>query len=807
MFVNNIKIAFRNLQKHKVYSLINIVGLGIGLAASFIVLQVVIHELSYDRFHKKGDRIFAIQHHNPSQDLEFPNTNYKDELAPYLKEIDPAIVNYVRISNWNSAFVQNPSQPDRLDTDQQIAFADTSFFNVFTFKLVKGNAATALKKPLTVVITEKMAEKYFGNQDPVGRKLLHRGPELFSFTDKKTTDAPFTKAKTTLLEVTGVMENTAANSTLEFEIIGSTDTGKKLDTLITAPYYETFLMLDSENSARSVLKKIPAACKFIDGYDYNSKNKYRLQPLFTMHANGPASENMMVKAFFGIALGILLLALFNYINLTTARAVVRAKEVGVRKTLGVSRFSLLGQFFTESMLITLLAFLLAVVLTFAFRPFFNDLLGFDIKISELKRIPFVSAAILVLVLTALLAGIYPSIILSGFSPAKVLRGNVLFNSKGLFARRVFIILQFGISTSLILGSVVAEKQISFMKNKNPGYNKEQLVNIDLGKKLSWKSWTLKQELKNRHGFENVSTSVYPLLGSFVGINHYNPVKREQAFIWSNTVDEDFIENMEVKVLIPIDKNIPPVDGYYYVITETTVKALGLTNDNAVGSDLFSEAKKPMGKVAGVIRDIDNLGPKVKMGAFILKVHDERKYRQPFQSLQVRLNPKDNIQQKIALLEKVYKQFEPERTFQYSFADDDFNEMFKEDLRVSKMLNVFMAIAVFIACLGLFGLVTFMTQIRMKEIGIRKVLGANVFSIVAMFSFEFVKLVIIAIVIGLGLSYLAVNEWLKNFAFQAEINWMIYILAGLISVFLAFITVGLQSMKAALQNPVNSLKIE
>jgi putative ABC transport system permease protein len=807
-----VKVAFRNLRKHKVFSLINIFGLGIGMAASFIILQFVVHELSYDRFHKNGDRLFQIQSYNPAQDHDFIWTDFESELAPHLMGIDQTITNYVRVSGRNDAIIKNPGKPGSTEKKQNIAFADTSFFSVFTFRLVKGNAATVLSRPMTVVISEKIAEQYFGDQEPVGRKLLYKGKDLFFFNEDEKSEKPSVTGQTELLEVSGVMEDMPPNSTLQYDLVCSLVTGIKLDTTFKTHQYDTYLMLGSGKSPESVLKKLPAARKFLNGDDYyigyNQKDKYRLQSLFTLHSSGFGSNNTTVKVFLGIALAVLLLALFNYINLTTARAVVRAKEVGLRKTLGVSRLSLFAQFFSESMVITLLAFSLALVIAATCRPFFNELLDFDIGISILKNSYFISSVIIVLVGTALLAGIYPAFVLASFSPAKVLRGNLVFGNKGLLARRVFIILQFTISTSLILGSTVVKKQVTFMRNKNPGFNKEQLVNINLGGRLARKSRIFKQDLKNRYGFEHVSTSNHAIPGSFNGIPYYNPITKEQANIFTNNVDEDFIENVGMKMLVPLDLNIPPnTFGYYNVVNETTIRELGLTKANAVGTELFSNANTPMGKIAGVVKNYDYMGPKIKPGIFMLQVHNGKELQHLMESLQVRLSPQDNKQEKIALLEKIYKTYETERPFEYSFADEDFNSMFAEELRISKLITVFMAIAVLIACLGLFGLVTFMTQTRMKEIGIRKVLGASALSIVGMLSLEFAKLVLIAIIIGLGLSYYATNQWLVNFAHQAEIGWIIYFAVGLISIVIALLTVSTQSLKAAWQNPVNSLKME
>ncbi|REA61689.1 hypothetical protein DSL64_12065 [Dyadobacter luteus] len=809
MLTNNLKIAFRNIGKHKVVSFINIFGLGVGMAACFIILQFVVHELSYDRFHVNGDRIYQIQGYDFMEDNESVWTEFEAELAPHLKSTDPSIVNYVRLGKGYDALISNASKPGGLRKKQSIAFADTSFFSVFTFPLLRGNPATALSRPMTIVISERVAEQYFGDQDPVGQKLIYKGNDLF-FYDEKKKDEPSFKGQTELLEVSGVMKNMASNSSLKYDLVSSVATGLKLDTAFSSPSYETYLMLGPKKLPENVLRKLPAARKFLNGDGssgvlYGLNDKFRLRSVHTLHSGEFGSQSTTVKVFFGIAMAVLLLALFNYINLTTARAVVRAREVGLRKTLGVSRLSLFGQFFSESMLTTVLAFLLALVLAIAGRQFFNELLGFEIDTSILANGYFISAVILVLVGTALLAGIYPSFVLAGFSPARVLRGNLVSDSKGLLTRRAFIIIQFAISTSLILGSVVVSKQVTHMKNRNPGYNKEQLVNIDLKGSISRKSRIIKQELKNRYGFDNVSTSQNPLLLYFSGISHYNPVKKTQTMIFTNRVDEDFIENVGMKMLVPINRNVPSVNGLYNVVNETIVKELGFTKENAVGQTLYSSENIPMGKIAGVVKNYDSGGPKRRSGAFLFQVHDGKELKDVMSSLQVRLNPRDNKHEKITQLEKVYKQYESEQTFTYSFADDDFNSMFSDDLRTSKLITVFMAIGVFIACLGLFGLVTFITQTRMKEIGVRKVLGASAFSIVGMLSFEFARLVLIAIVIGLGLSYFAADRWLQDFAHRTEISWAIYLGVGVISVCIALLTVSIQSMKAAMRNPVESLK--
>lgn len=805
MFLYHLKVAFRNIRKHKVFSFINIFGLGLGMAASFIILQFVVHELSYDRFHVNGDRIYQIQCYNPADQSSW--IEFEPEFAPYLKTTDPAITNYVRVYEGFDPLIKNPIKPDGPQNKQSIGFADTSFFSVFTFPLLRGNAITALSKPMTVVISERVANLYFGDQDPIGQKLLYTGKDLFYYDEKKR-DEPSVRRQTELLEVSGVMKNMASNSTIQYDMISSVTTGLKLDTANKTPIYQIYLMLGTGKSPDHVLKKLPAARKFLGGDQsniyYDPEDRYKLQSLHTLHSSEFGSSTTAAKVFLGIAMAVLLLALFNYINLTTARAAVRAKEVGLRKTLGVSRLSLFGQFFSESILITLLAFLLAVILAIGGRQTFNELLGFEVDTSILKDGYFISSVILVLLGTALLAGIYPSLVLASFSPTKVLRGIHGFG-KGLLTRRAFIVIQFAISTSLILGSVVVNKQVTHMKNKNPGYNREQLVNINLPGSSSRKSRIIKQELKSRYGFKNVSTSLNPLLFYFNGTGYYNPVRKMQLTLTYNRVDEDFITNVGMKMLVPLNRNVPATNGYHYVVNETTIKELGFTKENAVGQQLFSSRNLPMGKIAGVVKNYDFSGPKVKSGTFMLQVHDGRELKDNMPSLQVRLNPGDNKQEKIALLEKVYKQFEPDQAFSYSFADDDFNKLFQEDLRTSRLVTAFMAIAVFIACLGLFGLVTFMTQTRMKEIGVRRVLGATAASIVGMLSFEFAKLVIIAIAIGLGFAWYATNQWLQDFSYRTEIGWFIYAGVAIISICIALLTVSLQSLKAAMRNPVHSLK--
>jgi putative ABC transport system permease protein len=797
VFKNYTKIAFRNLWKYKIFTSINVIGLGVGMAISFIILQFVVSELSYDRFHKNGSRIFKVANYNPAE----PGINtfpvFKKEIAPYLVETNPSVKQFVRIKSLNGVLITNPDNPERSNIEQNFGFVDPSFFSVFSFKVLQSHPTTLLSRPFCVIISKNISEKYFGSKDPVGRKIRF-----------KTTRDDITSGNGQLLEVVGVMENPPVNSTIRFDFISSTATYESLNRDSPDFNYETFLVLDDPKSAENVAGKLSAACKFIKSFNYRENDIYRLEPLLSLHSEGMFSTSTKIKVFSGTAITILLLALFNYINLTTARATIRAKEVGIRKMLGVSRLSLMYLFFAESLLITISAFFLALILLGALRTSLNDLFVFQIEISSLTVKYFFAAVMLILISTAVIAGSYPALVLSNFNPVKVLKGNTSSGSQGMFLRRTLIVLQFTVSAILISGSFFVQKQISFLQHSNPGYNTDQLLNITLSRKLETKSRILKQDLKINHGFENVSSSNFSFLTGYNGMPFYNPATRKQQFMGSIRVDEDFVENIGIKLVAPLNTNLPgDENGYRYVLNETAVKELGLTNENVIGHQLYQHENEPSVRVAGVVKDFDIFGPKYKTGPFMLEIHDGKGAGYRLGCIQVRLSPKDDIQQKLALLEKVYKKYEPEWPFQYSFVDDDFERSFMDDLRISKIVQVFTIVAVFLACMGLFGLITFTTQTRTKEIGIRKVLGASILGLASLLSADFIRLVILSIALAMPLSYYFVDKWLQNFPVRVAVSWLPYALTALISIIIAIATISFQSIKAALKNPVDSLKID
>ncbi|GAB2790396.1 ABC transporter permease [Rhabdobacter roseus] len=795
MIHNYFKIAFRNLWKSRLFSVINVLGLSVGMTVSILIVQFVLHEWSYDRFHENEERIFRILSWNVEKGKEVSYPGFSSKLAPHLAENNPEIQKYTRIWRDSEVLIRNPDQSTELKAEKSFAFVDSTFFSIFTFNIRQGNPKTFLANPFTLVISKRIAEKYFGDENPLGKKMLYKGEHLF--------------------EVTGVMDNPPTNATLQFDFISSVKTFSILNEFAFdfLANFETYLLLDAQGSADKVEKSIAPACKFLQAMNYKEKDMYLLEPLKNLHFGASYTYNnksntKLVGIFFWIAASILFLALFNYINLTTARSTARAKEVGVRKTLGVNRLGLVGQFFTESVLVIMVAFLLALSLIGVFRQPFNELLGLEIDLAFLKSLPFIVALVIILMGSTFIAGIYPSLVLSKFAPAKVLKGNFLSKNNGGSLRHIFIVLQFVVSTALVLSSLVIQKQVTYMKEKDPGFNRDQVLNIRLGAMGAKRSQTFKNELFDQYGIQHVSTSDAFFHRGYAGYPYLNPRDKKELTIGQFDVDEDFVQNMGMRWKIELDKNVlPNHEGFYLVINELALKELGLTSSQAIGQELSTDPVGNSIKIAGVLEDFDIGNARSENKPFIVRIHSGKEPKKGFRFLQVRLGPKDDIQQKIALLERLYKKYESERPFEYSFLDEDFNNSFLAEMRMLKMIRIFTTVAIFVACMGLFGLITFTTQARLKEISIRKVLGADVLGVVRLLSVDFVKLVAVAIVIALPIAYYGMDKWLQDFFYRTEISWWIFALVGVVIITLALLTISFQAIRAALMNPVKSLRTE
>ncbi|OJW74007.1 ABC transporter permease [Spirosoma sp. 48-14] len=791
MLRNYLKIALRNLWKERFYSLISIGGLAAGISISVIIFQFVFHEWSYDSFHEKEESIYRIVSRN--EQSSYPA--FSSKLAEQLVRGNPEIKAYTRILRDKSAVIKSLENPTLINEETGFVFADQSLFSIFSFPLKYGNAKKCLERPFTVVISERVADKYFGKENPVGKTISYNGQHL--------------------LEVTGVANNVPTNSTLRFDFVSSQNTYQKINSFAfdNLPNFETFLLIDQKAAIPKIARNSKAANKLIGAVNYNDKDIYELEPLQELRFGNSYTynEKTSVKLLYvlsGISVLILFLALFNYINLATARATLRAKEVGVRKAIGANRFSLVKQFFLESTLVNFFAFILSFCLVLLFREPFNNLFQLEIDLSFLSSQKFIGILISLFLTSTLIAGSYPALILSSFSPIKVLKGNYISKNQGRRVRNTMMVFQFSVSATLILCSLMMQRQIDYIKDRDLGFNRNQVVSIKLSSKVSSKSDNFKKDIKSQAGVEHVSLSNTPFFKSYMEGKFQTKTSSKLTPLTMLEADADFVSNLGlIWKEKPTENAVVNADGFYVTLNENAVRALGYTNGNVIGQSIFPKDGQEYGKIVGVVKDFSLSGPLTDSKPMLFLVKKNTLVADGFRNMQVRLGKQDHISDKLAILEKIYHTYDPETPFLYSFLDDEFQNTFIAETRVLYMVQLFTAVAISLACLGLFGLLAFVGHTRLKEVSIRKVMGASIANILSLLSRDFLVLMVIAVLIAVPGAYYLMHLWLQGFAYRVEIHWWIFIVGSVISLAVGIITVIYQGLKVALANPVNALRSE
>jgi putative ABC transport system permease protein len=801
MLRNYLLTAFRTLWRSKLYSALNIGGLAVGLAVSLLILLFVVHEVTYDRFHAHADRIFRVYGKFKYGEQEIQTPAMSAAFGPAVQRANPDVVDFVRTgSPLGSGRVVVSSSPDQKAYETDFLFADPSLLTVFSFPLVAGDPKTALARPMTVLLTERMAEKYFGRENPVGKTLVLNGKHRF--------------------EVTGVLKNPPSNSTLDFNFVASmlshpvveraSDPLIKDDELalnnprVQLGAFQTYFLLKNREAVGRVTRSVAALVKATGGESQTSKTTFFFDPLTAVHLGGAnfgdTANARYVTVFGAIALAILLLALLNYMSLTTARATQRAKEVGVRKALGAFRRELAAQFYGESVLTTALAFGLALLLVRGLQPVFYNLLQLHIDTTFLYSPVFLLTVLGLLAVCVLLAGSYPALLLSAFKPVSVLRGRLSAAGGGAWVRRGFTTLQFAVSVALIGCSMVVQRQLDFLRNQNLGLRKDRVLVVPVGRDAYA---AVKERLRHEAGIERVAAASQALYDN--GYSMFftqSPKTKEEVGLYFLSVDENFLP------LLGIPWRTPPTDlteltvPNRLVINESAARKLGIARQ-PLGQEMEIGAEK--NKVVGVVRDFHftSLHQKIEPLGFWVS----RDTARAVGSLYLRISPRANLPEVVARVEKIYALYRPEAPFTYSFLDQNFDALYKAEDRLARMFGAFTGFAVFIACLGLFGLATFTAERRTKEIGVRKVLGASAASVVALLSRDFLKLVLLAIALATPVAYYAMRRWLEGFAYKINLEWWVFAAAGLLAVAVALLTVSFQSIKAALMNPVKSLRSE
>ncbi len=807
MLKNYLKIALRQLRKQKMYAVINVVGLAMGLACCTFIVLYLLDELSYDRFHENAERIVRIVEDRVEEGQEHRLAVTYGPLAPAMKQ-DLALVEHaVRLLPYSLLVSRDAAHKYQEDG---FAFVDSTFFEVFSFPLLQGDARTALARPFSVVLTASTAQKYFGAANPVGQTLTARDDEgTYDFT------------------VTGVVTDVPANTHFRFDFLASFASMRTLyGTWVDdprnwehPPLYTYALLTEGTDPAR-LAAQMPDFARRHMGADRAATRSLRVQRLTDIRLFSdreseltPGSDIAYVYLFALIAFFILLLACINFMNLATARATGRAREVGMRKMLGAARAQLVRQFLGESMLMVALALMLVVVLVEALLPLFNALSGKALAAGVLVHwsVPLALAATVVLV--GALAGSYPAFYLSAFRPARVLKGGGATGGPAASRfRQGLVVFQFVISIALLIGTAVAYLQLHYVRNERLGFDKERVVLVPLRDQANQiHHEALKEAWKQLPGVEHVTASSgMPGLGGGIYDFAVFPEKAAQDSLqmMTLTVDHDYAETYGLEIVAGRDfsEDFPTDAAEAFLLNERAAHRLGWADP--VGQKLtlqvwFNGEVRKTGTVVGVVRDFQYHSLHRAIDPTILHIFPNTYYND---YLSVRLRPGD-LRAILAELEHAWTRFNPERPFEYTFLDERFDALYRADARLSGLFGVFAALAVVIACLGLFGLAAFSAERRTKEIGVRKVFGASVGGIVLLLSKDLLKLVALAFVVATPAAYAAMQRWLDDFAYRVDLSWGIFLAAGLAALGVALLTVSYHAVKAALADPVKSLRYE
>lgn len=799
MLRNYLIITFRNLWRHKLYGMLNIVGLATGMAVSILILLFVAHEFTYDQFHAKAPHIYRSLARLNFSGNKVQTTSMSAKFGPVIKAANPGILNFVRMREARRIVVKGDDQHRFFEPN--FIFADSSLFSVFSFKLCHGNARTALARPGTVVISEAMAHKYFGEINALGKILTYDNKHTFV--------------------VTGVFQNIPSNSTIAFDFAGSfaslpaveqAEAGGIIDDDDGIPYnqeaigagnYTTYFLLRPDVSATHVQATIAKVVK--QSGREGGNESFLLEPLLSLHLGnnfGDFSNAKYVYVFLIISLAIMVLALVNYISLTTARATKRAKEVGVRKVLGANRGELARQFFSESVITCSLAFGLALLLVKGLQPLFYNLLHLRIDAGFLFSPVVLLTLGGLLVVCTLVAGSYPALVLSRFLPVEVLKGKFSMAQGGTWVRQTFMVFQFAVSVGLIVCSLVVQKQLDFLRNRKLGFNKEQVMVMPLDVSVGKQYAHIKNNIRQLTGISQVAAASSPLFEGYSMFFTKVPQTNEDVTLSFMQVDANFLQTLELDWQIEPTKDARLYSGQTIVINEAAARKLKITNQ-PIGQKLKLGQEK---EIVGVLKDFNFTPLHKEVEPLFLSVVKDT-VSMAGGCLFIRLDPGASLAQKITDIGKIYQQYESNIPFSYYFLDEAFNALYKAEDRLAKMFAAFTGFAIFIACLGLFGLVTFLAETRTKEIGIRKVLGATVTDITTLLSKDFLKLVLLANIIAGPAAWWAMHHWLQDFNYRIPIGWEVFAFAGLAALLIALLTISFQAIKAAVANPVKSLRSE
>jgi len=784
MLKNFIKFTLRNIMGQKGFSFINIFGLAIGMAVVILIALFIRNELSYDKFHEKHNRIFRLVGDNPADKNSFAGT--PAPLGPAMKENFPDIVDYVRLIDISGVI----KYKDRMFYENRILMADNSIFAIFTFPLIKGDPKTALENKDSIVITESMAKKYFPGEEPMGK--------ILNLNDQSD------------LKVTGVTADVPVNSHFHFDFIIPFKRIGNLENWGAWNYF-TYLLLHESISPKRLKEKFDDWAKQFDHKKTFSGLSFKhiyYQPITRVHFQynrknmEPAFDGKYIPIFGAIALVILILACINFMNLSTARASGRAKEIGVKKVVGASQLKLIKQFIGESLLLAFIAHMIAMILVQLVLPVFNNFSARNLSI-DYSDPAFVLGILGLIMFTGVLSGCYPAFVLSSFKVTNVLKSGIEGGNRSL-SRDILVVFQFTIAIVLMIGTIIIFRQLNFLRNTNLGFNMKDVINIPLkSRDLMKKASILKKEFLRVPGVESASTNGY----SPTNMNWHQSVwwegqqESERASMWVISIDRDFMDTLQIKMIEGKDyvKKFEFSGDYAYVLNESAVKHIGWKS--ALGNAFSIYGQEMRGSIVGVTEDFHFRSLHHRIDPCAMIVQDDYG-----RHISLKINSPDPKATLNALKNK-WKELVPHLEFDYYFLDDNFNKLYRSETKSGQLIIYFTLLCIFIACLGLFGLASFLARQKTKEIGIRKVFGASVSIITRSLTGKFIRLVILANLLSWPIAFFVLNNWLQNFSYRIDINIWAFLLAALLSFIISLFTVSYQSIKAAMTNPINSLRYE
>lgn len=810
MIRNYLKIAFRNLTKYKFISFINLFGLTVGLTCCLLIFTFILHEVSYDKYQPNAGRVYRVTrtfYNLQNNSISLNLSTISPPFAPLLQNDFKEIEDITRFVDYSPAPVK---YGEKIISEKNIFFADEKFFDFFKTQMVEGNQKKALADPYSAMLSDEMAKKYFGNEEPMNKIIRVNYGRFFDF------------------KITGIFKPFPSNTHFHPNILLSF--GTMNDTLIYGAEnlrtnwgnndFFTFIRLPEGYDPKRLEKQFPAFLDRRMAGQYKTVKPSQgtslsLQKLTDIHLRShtdyEAEENGDIKRvyiFSAIALFILLIACINYMNLSTARSTLRAREIGIRKTVGAQRKEIMAQFLTESVLVSWIALLFAFALTWLLLPWLNKISAQNLDINILLKWQIIVPILLIPFVVGILSGLYPAIFMSSFRPVKVLKGFLKTGSGNFSFRKVLVTLQFAISIILIICTAIVFSQMRYMQKKSLGFDREHILTLSYPSELNDKYDAFRTELLLNSNIKNVGWSTRIPTGrlldnmgaSMMSGDTLAPINVDIKFV---SADQDFVSTYGIKMVA--GRNFSrefSTDTSAFLINESAVKVLGFkTNEEVIGKDFGYGGRK--GKLVGVFNDFHFESMHQKIAPLVLFVP---KNARNYGKISIKISG-GNIPGALSHVANTWKKFLPETPYEFTFLDENFDRLYKAEERQKTLFTTFACIAIFIACLGLFGLSAFAISQRIKEIGIRKVLGADISTIVTLLSKDFLKLVGISAIVAFPVAWYFMNNWLRDFAYRISMPWWIFIIAGIAAALIALITISFQAIKAAVANPVKSLRTE